>query len=303
MTSFKTPVLLLVFNRPDLTEQLIKSLEPVKPETIFVVADGPRVNHPKDKHKCREVRDLFNNLSWSCNVETLFRDTNLGCARSVSAGITWFFESNEEGIILEDDCIADPSFFAFCETLLRKYKSNSKIYHISGNNFQDGKIRGNADYYFSIFNHVWGWATWKRAWAKFEFDIQLDNLSAMEGFVNSKLILNYFTKQFRSVSQGEIDSWAFRWTFACWENKGLSILPNKNLVKNIGFRSDATHTQQIDSPQNSLPTYTMDSNLKHPQTMTINKRADLYSFRKNFQPKKKLRYYLGIAKRKIINNM
>lgn len=297
----KTPVLLLVFNRPDLTRKLIESLEDVQPERIFVVADGPRANNDTDELQCQEVRKLFNELSWNCSVDKLFRDENLGCAQSVSDGISWFFEQNEMGIILEDDCIADPSFFSFCSELLEKYKDNQNIFHISGNNFQYGKIRGRADYYFSIFNHLWGWATWKRAWENFEFDINIDDVKDMKTFVGSEKILNYFEKQFAAVIDGKVDSWGFRWTFTCWKNQGLSILPNKNLVTNIGFGADSTHTKQIDSPQSNLPVHSISTPLTHPDKIKINRKADKYSFQKIFQPRNGIRYYLGAAKRRLFS--
>lgn len=299
MTPFKTPLLIIVFNRPELTKKLIESLEAVKPKNIFVVADGAREGNKNDKALCREVRELFDNLNWSCNVTRKFRNKNLGCAKSVSQGITWFFERNEMGIILEDDCIADPSFFTFSETLLHHYKYHEDIFHISGNNFQFGKTRGKADYYFSVFNHIWGWATWKRAWDKFEFDIEMNNVYEMRSFIDSEPIFQYFSRQFEAAINGKIDSWGFRWTFACWKNKGLSILPNKNLVTNIGFGPNATHTHQINSLQNNLPIHSMNTALTHPKIIKADKKADLYSFRKIFQPRKKLRFYLGQAKRMI----
>lgn len=301
MTQIDTPVLLLVFNRPDLTRRLIQSLEKVKPKNIFVVADGPRNNSDTDKKRCAAVRQLFDHLNWPCQISKMFREENLGCARSVSQGITWFFKTNEKGIILEDDCIADPSFFTFCETLLEKYQNQKEIFHISGNNFQYGKQRGKADYYFSIFNHLWGWASWKRAWNNFEFDIDIQDVEDMREFVNSDLIINYFSKQFQNVNHGKIDSWGFRWTFACWKNKGVSILPNMNLVSNIGFVEEATHTHQIESPQSNIPVHTIKHELIHPSTIKVDKKADLYSFRKIFQSRKNLRYYIEAAKRKAFN--
>ena len=283
--SFRTPILLLVFNRPDLTQELINSLEKIKPEILYIVADGPRKNNLDDKAQCKKVQSLFENLNWSCSIHKLYRDQNIGCAKSVSRGITWFFEENEQGIILEDDCIADPSFFPYCETLLERFKENSSIFHISGNNFQDGIKHGDADYYFSIFNHIWGWATWRRAWEKYSLEIEPEEAHKMIGFVQNQKILGYFKNQFENLVHNKIDTWDYSWTFTCWKNQGISILPNKNLVSNIGFEPSATHTRQEDSPLSKLPTKQISFPLVNPDKIEINRRADLYTYHKVFQPK------------------
>lgn len=300
---FQTPILLLVFNRPELTKRLLKSLEQVKPKNIFVVADGPRENNLQDFPLCQSVRDLFSNLNWECSVYRLFRDNNLGCAKSVSDGITWFFKHNEHGIILEDDCIANPSFFPFCETLLERYKTEKNIFHISGNNFQDGIMRGDGDYYYSIFNHLWGWATWKRAWEHFNFDINNEMTSEFKKFVNNKKIIDYFSKQFELVKESKLDSWGFRWTYACWENKALSVLPNQNLVSNIGFGPDATHTIQKDSSQSNLEAMTIHFPLNYPKEIKRSLNADIYTFQKVFQPKESLERKIKNRIRPFINRL
>jgi hypothetical protein len=277
------PLLLLVFNRPEATRLLLQSLRQVKPKKLFVVGDGPRDERPQEQLLCAEVRGLFTKLSWECEIKTLFRNENLGCARSVSSGIDWFFSHVDEGIILEDDCIPHSSFFPYCIELLEKYRDTGKVMHIGSNNFQNGKRRGNASYYFSIYNHLWGWATWKKAWEKFNFNIDPEGSAEMKNFVNDEKVWEYFKKAFENTSNGRVDSWGFRWTYACWANQGLSIVPNLNLVTNIGFGDGATHTKQSESPQSNLPAKAIEIPLQHPRSMEINRKADLYSFRRIFQ--------------------
>ena len=167
--SFETPILLIVFNRPEKTSRLLNILSKIKPKNIFVSADGPRENSENDKKSCQNVRDLFRKLSWDCKVTTKFSEINLSCKKNVIQSINWFFENNKQGIILEDDCMPSITFFNFCEKLLEKYDSNEKIMQINGYN---GGLEyfnsNNASYFFSKLNTTWGWATWKRAWLKFD---------------------------------------------------------------------------------------------------------------------------------------
>ena len=291
--AFETPILLLVFNRPDLTKNILSILSRIQPSKLYIVADGPREGIENEKERCDEVKLICDEISWESRVKRLYRKENLGCAYSVSEGITWFFEQEEMGIILEDDCVPHDSFFQFCEVLLFKYRDDENLFHIGGNNFNFSKSYGDGDYYLSIFNHIWGWATWRRAWKYYTINIDLKHISQMTSFVGNKDILNYFETHFENAVTGKIDTWDYQWTFACWKNHGLSIVPNKNLVSNIGFGDDATHTKNTTSPQNSVPTQSIYFPLNHPTSMKANRRADLSSFRKIFQKKRTLRHHLG----------
>lgn len=294
-----TPLLLLVFNRPDHTQKLIEALTLVKPKQIFIVADGPRKQVAGEAERCAEVRKMMNNLPWECSVTTLFREENLGCAQSVGRGISWFFEQVEEGIILEDDCIPHPSFFTFCTELLERYRDDNSVVHIGGCNFQNGKKRGPADYYFSIYNHIWGWATWRKNWQHFEYDINPEGNTEMKAYVRSRTIWNYMQRQFELVMDGTLSSWGFRWTYACWKQRGLSIVPNVNLVKNIGFGEGATHTTSTNTPQASLQLNSIKSPLTHPKKLVLNRWADWFTHRYIFEPIS-LRSRLGKLKRKVL---
>ncbi|MCS7029805.1 MAG: nucleotide-diphospho-sugar transferase, partial [Bacteroidia bacterium] len=186
-----TAVLFLVFKRLDTTKKVFEVIRKAKPPRLYIAADGPRDWVEGEAEKVKMVREyLMNNIDWDCEVKTLFRDKNLGCGRAVSEAITWFFEHEEMGIILEDDTVPSLSFFWFCEELLKKYKDDKRIGMISGNNFQDGIKRGDGDYYFSIYNHIWGWATWRDRWEGYDFELDSfkDDKFIEELFVNKKAI-------------------------------------------------------------------------------------------------------------------
>ena len=279
----ETPVLLIIFNRPDKVKRLIGALEKVKPTKLYVSADGPRANVNTDIKKCQDARELFYNLPWECEVFTNYSSVNLGCKAGPVAGIDWFFQNVEEGIILEDDCIPDPTFFNFCSELLEYYSDDMRVMHISGNNFQDGIVRGEGSYYFSLYTHSWGWATWRRAWQKYHPALEeftsFDKENKIIKLPISKAARNFWIKNFRQTINGN-DSWDSLWQYAVWVNNGFSILPNQNLVSNIGFDENATHTKNKSSVS-SLDTKPLD-NLTHLKNIIPNYEADEYTFKKLF---------------------
>jgi len=202
----------------------------------------------------------------------------------VSSAIDWFFENEEEGIILEDDCLPCQSFFWFCEELLDRYRGDVRIMAVSGDNFQKAPARNEFSYYFSRFNHCWGWASWRRAWLHYEKDMQswpyiLDN-GYMQDILLDKAATKYWSKMFETAYRNEIDSWAYRWTFSCWVQNGLTVLPNVNLVSNIGFDEDATHTTGKDNANSKIPVFNLLFPLKHPKWMIRDDRADHYTRKK-----------------------
>ncbi len=244
--AFETPILLILFNRPDLTEQIFNKLKQLKPTHLFVAADGPRANKPGEAELCQETRAIVTQIDWECRLHTLYRETNLGCGRAVSGAITWFFKNVEEGIILEDDCLPDDSFFLYCQRMLELYRHDTRVMHIGGTNFQNGKVWGEEAYYFSKIAHVWGWASWRRAWQHYDFEVKSFYL-----FVREDKIYNYYTNKniallclenFKKVYHQQIDTWDYQWTFCILNQGGVMVIPNVNLVSNLGFRADATHT-------------------------------------------------------------
>jgi len=288
MTDFQltTPVALLIFNRPDTTARVFEAIRQAKPPQLLVVADGPRPDRADDIEKCKAARAIVEGVDWDCEVLTNYSDLNLGCGKRPATGITWVFEQVEEAIIFEDDCLPHPTFFRFCEELLSYYRHDERIMVISGNNFQFGRSRTDYSYYFSRYNHIWGWASWRRAWKYFDYDLKLWPKIRKENWLTSILenrkVVKYWTKNFQRTYEGDPTVWDYRWTFACWIQNGLTILPNVNLVSNIGFGEDATHTIGSKSRVANLPVKEMNFPLKHPPFLLRHVEADDFTYRNLF---------------------
>jgi hypothetical protein len=273
-----TPVAFLIFNRPDTTARVFEAIRQAKPPKLLVVADGPRPDRPDDVEKCKAARAIIDKVDWDCAVLKNYSEVNLGCGKRPATGITWVFEQVEEAIIFEDDCLPHPTFFRFCEELLNYYRHDERIMVISGNNFQFGRSRTNYSYYFSRYNHIWGWASWRRAWKYFDYDLKLwpkiKNENWLTSILEDKTAVKYWTKNFQRTYEGEPTVWDYRWTFACWIQNGLTILPNVNLVSNIGFGEGATHTSSSKSKVANLPVEEMIFPLKHPPFLLRHVEAD-----------------------------
>lgn len=283
--SYKTrstpPVVLLVFNRPEMTRKMLAPVKAARPETILIVADGPRDSHPKDRERCAAVRELLEKeIDWQPKILTNYSPVNLGCRGRVSSGLTWAFEHVEEAIIMEDDCVADPTFFPFCAELLEYYKTDTRLGVISANNFQLPGFGCDASYYFSRFNHCWGWATWARAWRHYDAAMtqwpRLKQEGWLKGLCPHPLQWLYWEQIFDWVYKGEINSWAYVWTFSCWCQNFLSITPKVNLVSNIGTGVDATHTKGK-CGLHDRPLSAMEFPLVHPKVVTPNYPADQFT--------------------------
>lgn len=248
MTRFKVPILLVIFNRPDKVKLLIESLRIIKPEVLFVTADGPRENNRYDSFKCNLVKKEVENIDWECTIHTNYSNKNLGCKIGVSSGIDWFFSHVEFGIIIEDDIIPNISFYRFCEELLFKYKDNQAIGMISGCNPIADEVDFNGDSYsYSTYANIWGWATWKRAWknndtSMYKWIEWRKNDSNFMKLSQVKYFKLYWKDILNSVYIGKIDTWDFQWFFSLWINNQLCIVPKYNLIDNIGFDKNATHT-------------------------------------------------------------
>jgi hypothetical protein len=256
MSKFETPILYLIFNRPDLVAITFQQIREVKPSRLFIAADGPRHDRPDDLEKCNQTRNIvLSMVDWKCEVRTLLRDENLGCGLAVSSAITWFFDQVEEGIILEDDCLPIPFFFQYCQTLLKKFRNNGHIMHISGNNFITS-MKTPYDIIFSKYPHSWGWASWKNRWSFYTFDL-MDadkNFNLQQYFFLNSKSRKYWLDVFEKTKSGIINTWDYQWFHAIWRNDGICIIPKYNLVTNIGFHNNATHTKEEDSRFNTLIT-------------------------------------------------
>ncbi len=276
----KTPVCFIIFNRPDTTEKVFQAIRQAKPSQLFVVADGARNNKIGEAEKCLATRAIIDQVDWECEVLTNYSEVNLGCRKRVSSGLDWVFSQVEEAIILEDDCLPDPSFFRFCEELLEKYRYEPKIMLISGQNIQFGQKRRDYSYYFSRYNHCWGWASWKRAWQYYDNEMKLWTKVRDENWLFDILqdpqAFRYWEATFQAMYEG-YDTWDYPWLFACYINQGLSILPNINLVSNIGFGKEGTHATDSNSILANIPVEEMQFPLKHPPFIIRDTQADNFT--------------------------
>jgi hypothetical protein len=272
-----TPILFLIFNRFENTKKVFEAIKIAKPTRLYIASDGPRDGHSGEEEVVLRIRNyLLSEINWACEVKTLFRDKNLGCKYAVSSAIDWFFENEEMGIILEDDCLPNQSFFSFCAELLLRYKDDFRVWHISGDNFQNGITRGDADYYFSKYNHIWGWATWANRWKSYNVELsQIPDDQFIERIFLNKNQRTYWSKIFQSMKAGSINTWDYQWLFCMWYNEGIAVLPSKNLISNVGFGSDATHTI-LQGPFSNLAVHDLKIST-YVDEVVVDENADLYT--------------------------
>jgi hypothetical protein len=245
-----TPILFIIFAREDSARLVFDEIKKIKPKKLYVAADGPKTGQQDEAQKCQRVRSIIDEVDWDCQVKTLFRKDNIGCKKAVSAAIDWFFENEEEGIILEDDCLPNQSFFTFCSEMLKYYRYDSRIMQINGCNFQKDFKRGDSSYYFSRFNHGWGWASWRRAWKNFDLEMttfpEFKKQKKIQDIFSNYFVQKYWIKHFSKIHSGIGEDWDAQWTYAIFANSGLCVTPNVNLIKNIGFGEGAVHTTKTD---------------------------------------------------------
>lgn len=273
--NIKTAVLFIVFNRPDTTGKVFEVLRAVQPPRLYIAADGPRVNKEGEKEACEEVRMVASKVDWECEVKTLFRDNNLGCAIAMGSAIEWFFEHEEQGIILEDDILPSHSLFWFCEEMLNKYASDDEVYSIIGRNelgfYDDGS---DASYLFFNRYSSWGSATWRHKFREL-YDSNLGTLSnpikSLKLIVNSNTMVEYLMLRImnRSIRTGRVSSFAWPFSLSHIINNKLVVCPKKNLVTNIGFDARGTHTTQ--NITDDIERYEIRFPLKHPEKIELDK--------------------------------
>lgn len=281
----KSAVLFIIFNRPDTTKSVFNQIRKARPPRLYIAADGPRDTRPNEAELCAQTRAIVNEVDWDCQVKTLFKDVNAGCKNGVSSAIDWFFSCEEEGIILEDDCLPADSFFGYCDILLEKYRLDTRIRHIGGCNLQAGKIWGDASYYFSNLTHVWGWASWRRVWNDYDKTLSRydENIigPVLSNIFEEPLIVDSWKQIFKDVKAGLIDTWDYQLALTNFFNNSLSIIPNVNLISNIGFGNNATHTTHANSPEANIPLSEL-HNIIHPQYITPQKQADYATLSREF---------------------
>jgi hypothetical protein len=276
----RAPVALIIFNRPDVTSRVAETVAKARPSRVFVVADGPRPDRPGEAEKCTATRAVIERIDWPCEVVKRYSEVNLGCGRGPASGIGWVFEQTDRAIILEDDCLPHPTFFRYCDDLLELYGDDDTIMQIAGSNFQHDHKRGDASYFFSCFKICWGWATWRRAWKHMDMSMklwpELRDTSWLINLVGNAEAAQYWAVKFEDAwrAGGAIDYWDYQWLFATWVQNGLCTMPNVNLISNIGFSEDATHTTWKESKWANLPLEEMQFPLQHPSRILPDKEAD-----------------------------
>lgn len=238
MKKFDVPILILAFNRPKYTKALFNKLKELEPTKLYIVCDGPRYDNHNDKILCDQTKEIFENINWPCELKKLYRDINLGCKLSVKDGIDWFFSYEEMGIILEDDCIPNLSFFNFCELMLNKHQLNKEIFQVSGTSYLLNKDNFNG-YFHSFISPIWGWATWKDRWREMNLNhININDekiIKKIEDRYPNKVYQKFIIDLINNVNNFKISSWATYWLYTIIKNDGISILPGKNLIENIGI--------------------------------------------------------------------
>lgn len=284
MKPFNVAICFIIFNRPDTTEIVFQQIRAIKPKKIYVISDAAR--NEAEKEIVQRTRAIVeDNVDWECEVIKNYAQINMGCGPRVSSGISWVFEREEELIILEDDCVPDQSFFYFAQEMLEKYKNDERIMYITGDNFHKDIVIHDS-YDFVKIGWIWGWATWKRAWSKYDFQFShwKRDRETVRRFYN-KDEYEVFARDLDSLIEKGMYTWDYQWQYCCAINGGLCIVPKVNLVNNIGFRPDATHTKTA-NPYYDGTTKTIRFPLKDPEAILPNVEYDRKTLRymKGFDP-------------------
>lgn len=287
----QAPLLFLVFNRPDTTEQVLKAIRLYRPERLYVACDGPRVDRLGEEDLVGRVQRIISEgVDWPCSLFTLYRATNLGCKKAVSSALDWFFENEEAGIVLEDDCLPHPDFWRYCNELLSRYANDERVFMISGNNFQDGKKVNDDSYYVSALTHIWGWASWRRSWQKVDLELggydEWVRHGGLQRLFGKGHWVGEWKRTFKRYRQGRYNTWDYPFLFAAWKHGQYALLPSVNLVSNIGFgHQGATHTSNAKfNPLANIPTLSIEFPLKHPVNFEHYVQGDIYTLIKYMFP-------------------
>lgn len=290
-----TAVLLLGFNRPELARRVFEKVREQQPVRLYIAVDGPRPGNENDQHLCSAVAEIYESIDWDCRVLKLIRKENKGCRVAVAEALDWFFSQEEEGIILEDDCVPSEGFFSFCEEMLERYRHDSRVGSITGTNLQLGKCRGNASYYFSQYSQIWGWASWRRVWKNYDINLQgyteNEALHMLQQHFTDHILINCWMDVFRQLKAGQIDTWDYQFNLMGYFEHLLCVTPNTNLISNIGFGLDATHTYDVHREYENLPAGKLESPLIHPNAFVPEKEADYFFLYKDFYLEGRWRRY------------
>ena len=244
---YSTPIVYIFFNRPKQTQKTFARIREIQPQTLYLIADGPRAGREDDARNCAECRRIVEGMiDWKCNVIRDFAPENLGCGRRLSSGLTSAFAQLGEAIVLEDDIFPHPDFFTYCATMLARYRDDSRIHAINGFNPLGRYAPANGAATPSVFNSIWGWASWQRSWKDYRFDLNewanIDLQKQIRAYVGSDLIYQHYGHSFDKMLREHVDTWDFQWSFTLLKTQRLALVSSVNLIENIGFAADATHT-------------------------------------------------------------
>lgn len=301
----RVPVAFLIFNRPQFTARVFDAIARVEPSRLLVVGDGPRSDHPRDERLVREARAVIERVDWPCEVLTCYSDVNLGCKRRCTSGLDWVFSQVDEAIILEDDCLPEPTFFPYCEQLLDRYRDDERMQMVSGSSGLYPERFTSHSYYFSRIYHIWGWATWARAWRHYDIEMrrwpELRETRWLEDHLKGEAQAQLARQIFDLTHSEDIDVWDFQWVFTGWLNDGLSVVPSVNLISNIGYGESATHEHHLRHPQANRPTRPIAFPLDHPPEVEVLEEADraewALAYPDHFQRKRFPRRLIGALRR------
>jgi len=279
---FQVPILVIIFNRPHLVQLLFNEIRKQKPKYLYISCDGPRVDKCGEEELINQSKEIFSKIDWDCEVATLYRDENWGAGKSIYDSLVWFFKQVDEGIVFEEDCFPHQDFFQYCKELLERYRNCEEIMFIGGNNF-NSQLMMEHSYYFSSYAHIWGWASWKRAFEGYSF-----NLKDVKSRDIKRVLKNYnfswsekmvWFDKFKRIQMGQINSWDYQLVFNIWNKKGISIIPSQNLVKHNGFGENAIHCKDMTSDFAKL-TLNPILPLTHPEFVYIDSDQDKAFFNK-----------------------
>jgi hypothetical protein len=274
----ETPVLLIGYRRVSTTRKVIESLRGVRPRRVFFSVNGPNPATAGEEAQCQAVRELAGEIDWDCRIERLFRKEHLSARDSIAGAITWFFDNVEEGIVLEDDCVCDPSFFFFSQELLERYRDNPRIMQIGATNFVPRAFSGPESYAFSNFAYIWGWASWRRAWTKCDLEMSSFSGDDVERLLESRFTraadVSYWRVLYGYLRSGNLNTWDGQWNFSVFRHRGLSVIPRQNLVHNIGFGELSTNTTTLTTAVGDMQLGSLQWPLVHPDRIEVDRASD-----------------------------
>jgi hypothetical protein len=280
---FETPVALFAFNRPDTTRRVFEAIAQVRPVRLLLIADGPRPGRPGEAEACQQVREIVGRVGWPCEVSINFAESNLGCRERMISGLNWVFSLVEEAILLEDDCLPDASFFPFCQELLERYRGDDRVAYISGCNLVQKELKTSYSYFFSQLGGIWGWATWRSEWQRYDRNLsdwpELRRERILSEIFDQPKMVAFWTRIFDAMHEDRgANTWDYQWLYTCLKNNSLIAVSSVNLVTNIGYGQDATHATEA-APGWILPGTSLTFPLRHPGSFIPSRSVDRHLLR------------------------